>query len=122
MKKKESKVSGERAIPVYTFVGGDENVTPVRRKIAKTMEVTENFDMFSVLQYVAKMDKAIADKEGEIVSLREVKKAYLEEMRIIEEQLGAMNLEKMYQEEIALENAKKVEAEKWEAVASPYTK
>ena len=95
----------DKIIPVYKFkeIEG-EVVTPIKRTIQKTMEVTEEFNIFDALQYRAKLLKAIADKEAEIDGLNSMVKAYDEEIAIIEESLGVQDLEVEYQKEIALKN------------------
>ena len=109
----------DKIIPVYKFkeVEG-EVLTPIRRTIQKTMEVTEEFNVFEALQYRAKLVKAIADKQAEIDGLQSMVKAYDEEIAIIEEALGVQDLEVEYQKEIAEKNAEsekerqdKIEAE-----------
>lgn len=109
----------DKIIPTYKFkeVEG-ETLTPIKRTIQKTMEVTEEFNVFDALQYRAKLVKAIADKQAEIDGLNTMVKAYDEEIAIIEEALGVQNLEAEYQKEIAEKNAEsakerqaKIEAE-----------
>lgn len=95
----------DKIIPTYKFkeVEG-EVVAPIKRTIQKTMEVTEEFNIFDALQYRAKLLKAIADKNAEIDGLNSMVKAYDEEIAIIEEALGVQDLEVEYQKEIALKN------------------
>lgn len=95
----------DKIIPTYKFkeVEG-EVVTPVKRTIQKTMEITEEFNLFEALQYRAKMLKAIADKQAEIDGINSMVKAYDEEIAVIEESLGVQDLEAEYQKEIALKN------------------
>lgn len=95
----------DKIIPTYKFkeVEG-EVVTPIKRTIQKTMEVTEEFNIFDALQYRAKLLKAIADKNAEIDGLQSMVKAYDEEIAIIEEALGVQDLEVEYQKEIASKN------------------
>lgn len=109
----------DKIIPTYKFkeVEG-EVLTPIKRTIQKTMEVTEEFNIFEALQYRAKLLKAIADKNAEIDGLNSMVKAYDEEIAIIEESLGVQDLEVEYQKEIAIKNAEsekerqdKIEAE-----------
>lgn len=96
----------DKIIPTYKFkeVEG-EVLTPIKRTIQKTMEVTEEFNLFEALQYRAKLLKAVADKNAEIDGLNSMVKAYDEEIAIIEESLGVQNLETEYQKEIAEKNA-----------------
>jgi len=95
----------DKIIPTYKFkeVEG-EVLTPIKRTIQKTMEVTEEFNIFDALQYRAKLLKAIADKNAEIDGLQSMVKAYDEEIAIIEEALGVQDLEVEYQKEIASKN------------------
>lgn len=95
----------DKIIPTYKFkeVEG-EVITPIKRTIQKTMEVTEEFNIFDALQYRAKLLKAISDKEAEIEGLNTMVKAYDEEISLIEEALGVQDLEVEYQKEIALKN------------------
>ncbi len=95
----------DKIIPTYKFkeVEG-EVLTPIKRTIQKTMEVTEEFNIFEALQYRAKLLKAIADKNAEIDGLNSMVKAYDEEIALIEEALGVQDLEVEYQKEIAIKN------------------
>lgn len=95
----------DKIIPTYKFkeVEG-EVLTPIKRTIQKTMEVTEEFNVFEALQYRAKLIKAIADKNAEIEGLESMVKAYDEEIALIEEALGVQDLEVEYQKEIAAKN------------------
>lgn len=85
-------------IPKYQLSTKEEEseLSPVLKTIFKTMEVTESFTLYSVLEYLAKMDKSIADKQAEIDGLVNMKEAYLKEMKVIEDQLGLKNLEQEY--------------------------
>jgi len=94
-------------VPVYKFVEGMEDVSPAERQITKTMEVTESFKMMDVLAYLAKMDKAISDKEAEVEGLKEMKKAYEKEMLIIEKQIKVMKLDDEFKKKVAVESEKK---------------
>jgi hypothetical protein len=106
-------------VPKYAFAPiteEEKNLPPVQRKVFKTMEVTESFTVYDVFKHLAKMDRAIADKEAEIASLEEMKKSYMEEMIIIEKQLGIEDLEQEFRfiraaEAEAEEKAKKDAAE-----------
>lgn len=97
----------EKIVPVYKFVDETEDITPAERSISKTMEVTETFKMIDVLTYLARMDKSIADKEAELEGLKVMKKAYEEEVMVIEKQLKVMTLDDKYKKKIAVENEKK---------------
>jgi len=93
-------------IPKYQFDPSDgEDISPVKRKILKTMEITETFTFWDVLKYIASMDKAIADKEAELKGLVEMKAAYMKELPLIEEQLNISNIEEEFQKVLAEENA-----------------
>ncbi len=85
-------------VPKYKLAEKEEekDFSPVKKTIFKTMEVTENFTLYSVLEYIAKLDKAIADKEAEAGGLKNMKEAYLKELEVIEKQLGMSNLEDEY--------------------------
>lgn len=100
----ENKIEVNAIVPKYAFVPlkeGEELITPVKRQIAKTMETTELFDVFSTLEYVAKMDKAILDKEAEVEGLKQMKKAYQDEIDLVESKLGVLKLDEEFQRELA---------------------
>lgn len=111
--------------PKYAWVieEGVDEVTPVRRKISKTMEITENFTFYDALAYKMKMEKRVEDLKGEIMGLESMIKAYDEELEVIEEQLGVEEFEKQYNLELH-EKLKKEEEEKGdvveEVIESPY--
>lgn len=88
--------------PKYEFAieEGIENITPVRRKINKTMEITESFNYYDALAYCMKMEKAVKDKEAEIEGLNAMIEAYRKELVIIERELGIEELEKQYNLEL----------------------
>lgn len=100
----------EKQEPKYIFTevaDGELNpASPIKKKISKTMEVTETFTLFEALQYVARMKKAITDKEAEIDGLKSMVKAYEEEIELIEESLGVQKMEEEYQKALAEEVAK----------------
>lgn len=108
----------KKVIPVYKWVEEEvkegeegeevEELTPIRRKIAKTMEVTEHFTYYDALEYCMKMEKAVEDKKAEIDSLETMIKAYREEIEMIEKALKVTAME----EEWNLELHKKLKAEK----------
>ncbi len=107
--------------PKYVFVEeeGQEDVQPSKRKIAKTMEVTETFTYYDALAYCMKMEKAVADKLAEVEGLNSMIKAYKEEIELIEEALGVTKLDENYHADLQAklieeENAKKLEEEKIE--------
>lgn len=87
--------------PKYKFANESEEVTPIKRTIAKTMEVTENFTVYDAIAYVAKMNKAVADKEAEIEGLKSMIKAYEDELQLIENELGVQAMEADYQKKLA---------------------
>lgn len=116
--------------PKYEWVEeeGVENITPVKRKINKTMVVTESFNFYDVLAYCMKMEKAIEDKEAEADGLRAMVKAYKDELELVEKELGVTDFdakwnlalhEKLKEEEEAkkLEEGEKKEEE---LIESPY--
>lgn len=88
--------------PKYEFVveEGVEDVAPIRRKINKTMEVTESFNYYDTLAYVMKMEKAVADKEAEIEGMKSMIKAYKDEIELIEEKLGLTEMERVWNLEL----------------------
>lgn len=92
-------------IPKYILgdLETEKELSPMKKTIFKTMEVTETFTAYDVLKYVASMDKAIADKEGELKGLRDMREAYMKELKLIEKKLGLKNLEKEYIKEQAKE-------------------
>lgn len=96
----------EKIVPKYSFVEeeGQSELTPIKRKIAKTMEVTETFNVFETMQYLAKMKKAIEDKKAEVSGLESMVKAYEEELELIEKSVGVQRLEVEFQKEIAEKN------------------
>ena len=116
-------MSEEIIEPKYSFAEVPEGtinpVSPIKKLISKTMEVTENFTMFDVMSYMAKLDKGIKDKEAELEGLYAMKRAYEEELILIEETLGVQKAEEEYQKEVA-ENLSKDEEDK--DIESPYAK
>lgn len=97
-------MSDKKIVPKYEFKDVDESVTPYKRVVSKTMEVTETFTPYDAMQYVAKMEKAKEQKMAEIESLDVMIKAYKDELEKIEEVLGLKKLE----EEFIAEEARKV--------------
>lgn len=102
--KKEKEI-----VPVYSFVEeeGQNELTPIKRKIAKTMEVTETFTVFDAMQYLAKMKKAVEDKKAEISGLETMIEGYEKELKLIERATGVQRLEVEFQKEVAEENERK---------------
>jgi hypothetical protein len=96
--KNKKNMIEEKKVPVYEFIKeeGDEKVNPFKRKVSKTMEVTETFVPFNVMEYIAKIEKAIKEKEGEIEGLKNMLNAYNKEMELISETLGLNDLEKEF--------------------------
>jgi len=90
---------------------------PIKKTIAKTMETTENFNIFDVLTYIAKLKKAIEDKKSETVSLETMLKAYEDELAVIEEELGIQKKQEAW-EKAEAERIQKEADEK--PVPSPY--
>lgn len=100
--------------PTYKFVEpkeGEVELTPVRRVIAKTSQITEHFDVYSTMEYMAKMDKEIESKLAEVEGLRTMKDAFQAEMDYIESVLGVKEMDRIYQEEIAKNNEALVKEE-----------
>lgn len=99
--------------PVYKFAEVPEGTlipaSPIKKQIAKTMEVTETFNIFEVMQYIAKLKKAIEDKDAEKEGMVHMLKAYEDELELIEAELGVQKLEEEYQKSVAEQNA--IEAE-----------
>lgn len=81
-------------------------IQPIKKRIAKTMEVTETFNVYDVIAHIVKMDKAIQDKEAEVEGLKSMKKAYEDELQIIEKALGVQKMEEEYQIKLAEEAQK----------------
>ncbi len=83
-------------VPKYAFIEeeGVNDITPIRRKIGKTMEVTETFTYYDVIAYVEKMKKAVEDKEAEIAGMKTMIKAYEKEVELIEKMLKVTKIEK----------------------------
>jgi len=103
----------EKVVPKYAWTEAKEGevVTPIRRQIAKTMEVTELFTYYDALAYVMKMEKAVADKQAEIQGLEVMIKAYQDELEIVEKELSVTELEEKYNLELH-EKLKREELEK----------
>lgn len=109
--KKEVSKEVEQVVPKYSFAEGQENITPAKRVINKTMEVTETFTFWDVLKYVAKMDKAIEDKKSELEGLITMKEAYIKEMNLMDEKLGVTIMDADYQKQAAEEIQKELAEE-----------
>lgn len=103
--------------PKYEFVNeeGESEVQPSKRKINKTMEVTESFTMYDVLAYTMKMEKAIEDKETELEGLKSMLEAYQKEIAFIEKELGVTKMDEKFHKELH-EKLAKEEAEKVDSV------
>ena len=104
--------------PVYKFkeVEGELGA-PIKRVLTKTMEVTDEFNLFDTLAYVAKLKKEVDNKTAEIEGLNSMIKAFEDEIAVIEKTLGVQKMETEYQKEIAKKNEmsekeKQVELEK----------
>ncbi len=91
--------------PTYKFAEVPEGVInpiePIKKQIAKTMEVTENFTVYDVMAYIAKMKKAREDKLAEAEGLEGMIKAYEDELALIEKALGVQKAEEEYQKTVA---------------------
>jgi len=100
-------------VPTYKFSEeeGMEELPPVKRQIAKSMEVTEMFTYYDALAYMMRMEKAIEDKKVEIGTLETMVGKYKEELDIIDGQFNINEMEKTFQLELH-EKLKKEEAEK----------
>jgi len=104
-----SEITNEvKVVPVYEFAPEQENVEPIKRKIRKTMEVTEEFSAWDVLQYMANMDKQINTKQAELDGLKNMKEQFLKEMVHVEEQTGVTALQEEYQEKVANDIGKEI--------------
>lgn len=103
----------ENKEPKYEFAevaDGEINpASPIRKKISKTMEITETFTLYEAMQYAAKIKKAISDKKAEIEGLEAMLKAYEDEFELIEDVLGVQKMEEDYQKALA-EEASNTEA------------
>ena len=96
--------------PKYEFAkeDGAEFIAPVKRKINKTMEITESFTYFDCLQYCMRMEKSVKDKQAEIDGLNAMIKAYKDEIELIEQTLSVTEIEEAFQ--LALHEKLKEEA------------
>lgn len=115
--------------PKYEYVieDGIEDITPIKRKIAKTMEITETFTYYDALAYCMKMEKAVEDKKAEIEGLESMIKAYRDEIEIIEKELGVTEMEREWnielQKKLQEEEANKESlTEEVKEIESPYAK
>ena len=112
-------MSEEIKKPKYKFSEYPEGVLipgqPIKKNISKTMEVTEEFNVYDTMVYLAKMQKAIEDKEAEIEGLKAMKKAYEDELKLIEDELGIQKA----QEEWEQVEAERIQKES-EPIESPY--
>jgi hypothetical protein len=81
--KKEEKVIK----PKYEFAKVPDGVlipaSPLKKTISKTMEVTEQFNIFDVMTYIAKLKKAIEDKDAEKEGMISMLKAYEEDRKSV---------------------------------------
>lgn len=87
--------------PTYEFhvEEGMEDISPSKRKIAKTMEITETFTMYDALKYVMQMEKAVEDKKAEIEGLESMIKAYRDEIEDIEKVLKVTKADEEWNKE-----------------------
>jgi hypothetical protein len=88
--------------PKYEFAveDGAELIAPIRRKINKTMEITESFTYYDALAYCMKMEKAVQDKQAEIDGINSMIKAYRDEIEIIEKQLAVTEIEEKWNKDL----------------------
>lgn len=101
----------EEVKPTYEFVvpkEGETIVSPIRRNIAKTMPVTENFTIYDTMVYMAKMEKAIQDKYAEIEGLKNMKEAYAKELALVQDSLDIEDLEAQFAAEMTAQIAEEV--------------
>lgn len=89
-------------IPKYEWVEeeGVNDITPIKRKINKTMEITETFNYYDCLAYCMKMEKAVEDKKVEIEGLESMIKAYRDEIELIEKELNVTKIEEEWNKEL----------------------
>jgi hypothetical protein len=101
--------------PRYEWVEeeGMDDVTPSKRKIAKTMEITETFNFYDTLKYVMKMEKAVEDKKAEIAGMESMIKAYRDEIELIEKNMAVTKMDEEWN--LALHEKLKAEAEEQNA-------
>lgn len=104
-KKTDNEKVENKNVPKYSFADVPDGTlipaSPIKKTIAKTMEVTENFNIFDVMTYIAKLKKAIADKDAEKEGMVHMLKAYEDELEFIEKELGVQKMEEEYQREVA---------------------
>lgn len=88
--------------PKYAFISAETDVEtqPSKRKIAKTMEVTELFTYYDALAYCMKIEKAIEDKKAEIVGLEDMASAYRKELELINKVLGVVEEDEIFHNEL----------------------
>ena len=118
----------EKKEPKYTWVEeeGMDDIPPSKRKIAKTMEITETFNYYDALQYCMKMEKAVTDKKAEIEGLESMIKAYKEEIELIERELAVTKMDEewnvnLHNKLVAEELDKKIdEVTEGKEIESPY--
>lgn len=84
-------------VPTYVFVETEgEDLPPIKRQIAKTMEITENFRLYDVYAHLGALDKKIKEFEENIGALTAQKKNFLDELEVIEKALGISEMESEY--------------------------
>lgn len=110
----------EEIKPTYKFAEVPEGVvipgSPLKKQIAKTMMTTETFTIYEVMQYIAKLKKAIEDKEAERDGLVSMLKAYESELELIENELKVQELEEEFQKKFG----ESVDTIEGESIESPY--
>ena len=105
--------------PLYAFVSeeGSENITPVKRKLAKTWEVTEQFNYYDTLAHTMKLEKAAKDKRAEADGLDAMAKKFHEELEAVDKALNVNELDSKWN--LELHEKLKAEAE-LEAASNVY--
>lgn len=122
----------ELQVPKYEFVEpeeGAQEVSPVKRQIAKIQETASTFTLYDVYRSMGMLEKRIKDREAENEADRKMLKLFKAELTLIEKALGVSKMEKQFQNELAAEAAvaqaaketvAEQAAEPAEAVPSPY--
>ena len=95
-------MTDKKITPKYEWVKeeGADSLSPSKRKIAKTMEITETFTYYDALAYCMKMEKAVEDKKAEIQGLESMIKAYREEIELIEQALDVTKADETYNRQL----------------------
>lgn len=124
MENDEIKIKNEEIVPPaippkyeWAEEDGAEFIAPVKRKINKTMEITESFTYYDALKYCMRMEKEVENKKAEISGLESMIKAYKDEIELIERELDVTTIEETFQR--ALHEKLKEENEKAEGLKEP---